>query len=188
MAAVILEPPKIRSDTVSTVSPFISHEVMGSDAMIFVFWMLSFKPTYSLSSFTFIKRLFSSSSLFAIRVVSSAYQVIDISPGNLDSSLSAWQRLMSLEALAGCKPSRCIGCRNEWARVGTRKLNHQHWKWTLSIDSAFTGHIPPLCWRMICRIFKEENVLLNLTILWDLQCSGAIVDRAGVCKDLHVFP
>ena len=35
--------------------------------------MLSFKPTFSLSSFTFIKRLFSSSSLFAIRVVSSAY-------------------------------------------------------------------------------------------------------------------
>jgi len=37
------------------------------------FWMLSFKPTFSLSSFTFIKRLFSSSSLSAIRVVSSAY-------------------------------------------------------------------------------------------------------------------
>ena len=32
---------------------------MGPDAMIFVFWMLSFKPTFSLSSFTFIKRLFS---------------------------------------------------------------------------------------------------------------------------------
>ena len=46
---------------------------MGPDAMILVFWMLSFKPTYSLSSFTFIKRLFSSSSLSAIRVVSSAY-------------------------------------------------------------------------------------------------------------------
>ncbi|CAI9177858.1 unnamed protein product [Rangifer tarandus platyrhynchus] len=35
--------------------------------------MLSFKPAFSLSSFTFIKRLFSSSSLSAIRVVSSAY-------------------------------------------------------------------------------------------------------------------
>ena len=57
----------------STVSPYISHEVMGPDAMIFVFWMLSFKPTFSLSSFTFIKRLFSSSSLSATRVVSSAY-------------------------------------------------------------------------------------------------------------------
>ena len=43
---------------------------MGLDAMIFVFWTLSFKPAFSLSSFTFIKRLFSSSSLSA---VSSAY-------------------------------------------------------------------------------------------------------------------
>ena len=36
-SAVILEPPKIMSDTVSTVSPSISHEMMGPDAMIFVF-------------------------------------------------------------------------------------------------------------------------------------------------------
>ena len=36
-SAVILEPPKLKSDTVSTVSPSISHEVMGPDAMIFVF-------------------------------------------------------------------------------------------------------------------------------------------------------
>ena len=66
-SSVILEPKKIKSDTVSMVSPSISHEVMGPDAMILVFWMLSFKPTFSLSSFTFIKRLFSSSSLSAIR-------------------------------------------------------------------------------------------------------------------------
>ena len=45
---------------------------MGPDAMILVFWMLSFKPALSLSSFTLIKRLLSSSSLSAIRVVSSA--------------------------------------------------------------------------------------------------------------------
>jgi len=51
----------------------IYHEVMGPDARILVFWTLSFKPTFSLSSFTFIKRLLSSSSLSAIRVVSSAY-------------------------------------------------------------------------------------------------------------------
>ena len=44
--------PKIKSDT---VSPSISHEVMGPDAMIFVFWMLSFRPTFPLSSFTFVK-------------------------------------------------------------------------------------------------------------------------------------
>ena len=65
-SAGILEPRKIKSVTVSTVSPSIGHEVMGLDAMIFVFWMLSFKPSFSLSSFSFIKRLFSSSSLSAI--------------------------------------------------------------------------------------------------------------------------
>ena len=48
-SAVILEPRKIGSDTVSTVSPSISHEVMGLDAMILGFWMLSFQPAYSLS-------------------------------------------------------------------------------------------------------------------------------------------
>ena len=71
--AVILEPKKITSDTVSIVSPSIHHEVMGPDAMILVFWILNFKPAFSLSSFTFIKRLFSFSSLSVIRVVSSVY-------------------------------------------------------------------------------------------------------------------
>ena len=72
-SAVIWDPPKIKSATVSTVSSSIYHEVMGPDAMILVFWMLSFKPTFSLSFFSFIKRLLSSSSLSTIRVMSSAY-------------------------------------------------------------------------------------------------------------------
>ena len=46
-SAMILEPMKTKSDT---VSPSFSHEVMGPDAMILVFWMLSFKPTFSLKS------------------------------------------------------------------------------------------------------------------------------------------
>ena len=61
--AVILERKKIKSATVSIVSPSISHEVMGLDAMflvLFLFLILSFKPAFSLSSFTFIKKLFSS--------------------------------------------------------------------------------------------------------------------------------
>ena len=52
-SAVILEPKKIKSVAASTVSAPISHEVMGPAAMILVFWMLSFKPTFSLSSFHF---------------------------------------------------------------------------------------------------------------------------------------
>ena len=63
----------IKSVTVSALSPSICHEVMGLYAMILVFWMLSFKLAFSLSSLTLIKRLFSSSLLSAVRVVSSAY-------------------------------------------------------------------------------------------------------------------
>ena len=57
-SAMIFEPPKIKSLTVSTVSPSISHEVMGPDAMILVFCMFSFNPDFSLSSFNFIKRFY----------------------------------------------------------------------------------------------------------------------------------
>ena len=49
-SAVILEPPKIKPDT---VSPSIFHEVMGLGAMIFVFRMLNFKPSFSLSTLHF---------------------------------------------------------------------------------------------------------------------------------------
>ena len=66
--AVILEPKKIKYLITSIVSPSICHEVMRLDAMILVFWMLRFKPTFSLFSFTFIKRLFSSSS-FSTRLL-----------------------------------------------------------------------------------------------------------------------
>ena len=70
---MILKPLKINSVTISLVSPSICHEVMRLDAMIFIFWMLNFKPDFSHSSFPFIKRFFSSSSLSAIRVIASVY-------------------------------------------------------------------------------------------------------------------
>ena len=72
-SAVILEPKKINFVTVSIVSPCMCPEMMRQDDMIFVFWMLSFKPAFSLYSFIFIRRLFSSTSLSAMRVVSSVY-------------------------------------------------------------------------------------------------------------------
>ena len=49
-SAVILEPKKIKSVSVSIVSPSICHEVMGPDAMILVFWILSF----TVGSYTWI--------------------------------------------------------------------------------------------------------------------------------------
>ena len=76
MAAVTIcsdfvAPSKLKSLTVPIVSPFIYYEVMGPNATILVFWMLSFKPAFSLSYFTFIKRLFCL--LSPIRMVYSAY-------------------------------------------------------------------------------------------------------------------
>ena len=67
-SAVILEPPQNNVWHCIHNSPSISYEVIGPDAMILVFWMLSLKTMFSQSSFTFIKRLFSSSSLSAIKV------------------------------------------------------------------------------------------------------------------------
>ena len=82
-SAVILEPPQ-------KSLPLFPHlfAMKGPDAMIVVFWKLSFKPNFSLSSFTFIKRLFSSSLLSAHKGgVICISEVTDISPSNLDSSL-----------------------------------------------------------------------------------------------------
>ena len=102
-SAVIWEPPKIKCVTVSTVSPSICHKVMGPEATILVFWMLSFKPNFSLSSFTFIKRLFSFFFFFCAFChkggVICMSVVIDISPGNLDSSLCFIQPSISHDVL-----------------------------------------------------------------------------------------
>ena len=56
MTAVILEPKRIKSDTAPIVSPSICHKVMGLDTMMLGFLMFSFKPAFSLYSFTFIKK------------------------------------------------------------------------------------------------------------------------------------
>ena len=88
-SAVISEPKKIKSITVSIVSPSICHEVIGPDVMILVLWMFSFRQSFSLCSFTFIKKLFNFSSLSAIRVVSSAYlRLLIFLPATASSSLA----------------------------------------------------------------------------------------------------
>ena len=82
-------------------------ELMGPDAMILVFWMLSSKPTFSLSTFTFIKKLFSSSSLSAkgFSIVNKTDVFLELpcflydltNVGNLISSSSAsWKLSLSI--------------------------------------------------------------------------------------------
>ena len=110
LSAVILEPKKIKSLTVSIVSPSICHEVIGLDAMILVFWMLSVKPAFSLSSFTF----FHKGGVICIS------EVIDISPGHLDSSLCFFQSSVSHDVL--CIEVPQYSCRH-WRGNSILKIN-----------------------------------------------------------------
>ena len=73
LSAVILETKEMKSVTVSIVSPSFCHEMIWPDAMILVFWMLTFKPAFSRFCSTFIERLLSHSKLSGIRMVSFAY-------------------------------------------------------------------------------------------------------------------
>ena len=98
LSAVILEPKKRKSVIASSFSPSICYKVMGPDAMILAFLMLNFKPGFSFSSFTVIKRLFSSFSLSAIGVLSFAYLRLLIFPPALltpayDSSSPAFHMM-----------------------------------------------------------------------------------------------
>ena len=84
---VILESPKMKFATVSTVSPFICHEVMGLDAMVFVFRTLGFKPAFSLL-FHFHQEALQFFFAFCHKGGGICIsEVIDISPSYLDSSL-----------------------------------------------------------------------------------------------------
>ena len=65
--------PKIKYVTISTFPPSICHEVMEPWCHDLSFLNVEFQVSFSFSSFTFIKKLFSSSLLSAIRVVSSEY-------------------------------------------------------------------------------------------------------------------
>ena len=76
----VLETKKIKSVTVCIFSPSTFHEVMGLDAIIFIFLMLSIKPAFSLFCFIFFKRCFSSSLLSALRVVAFTYPKLLIFP------------------------------------------------------------------------------------------------------------
>ena len=91
-------------------SSSICHKVMGLDAMIFVFWMLSFKPAFSLSSFIFINRLLGSSLLSAIRVLSPAYlrlllflhvlTIVNSAAVNIGMQVSSWIRVLFFQTYA----------------------------------------------------------------------------------------
>ena len=81
-SAVILEPPKIKSLTVSTVSPSIFHEVMEPEAIIFIFWMLSLRNFFSLLFHFHEQALWLFFTFCHKGGVICTSEVIDISPSN----------------------------------------------------------------------------------------------------------
>ena len=108
--------------------------MMGPDAMILVFWMLNFKPTFSLSSFTFIKRFYSSL-LSAIRVVSSAY-------------LRSLIFLLAILILACASSSPAFLMRYSAFKLNKQGNNIQPWHtpfpiWNQSIVPVVPGHPGP---------------------------------------------
>ena len=155
-SAVILEPKKIKSLTVSIVSPSICHEVMGLDAMILVFRMLSFKPPFSLSSFTFIKRLFSYL-LSAIRVVSSVYL-----------KLLIFLPAIWIPACAPSSPTFCM-MYSEY-QLNKQDDNIQPWRtpfpiWNQSIVPCLV--LTAASWPA-CRFFRRQVRWSGIPISWGI--------------------
>ena len=159
-SAVILEPPKIKSATVSIISPSICHEVMGPDTMILVFWMLNFKPPFPLFSFTFIKRLFSSSSLSHIMVLSSAFL-----------------RLLIL-LLAILIPTCASSGPAFLMRYYVYKLNKQG-------DNMQPWHTPFPIWDHVCHSMSSSNCCF-LTYIDISQEAGKVVWYSHLLKNFPV--
>ena len=127
------------------------------DAMILAFWMLSFKPAFSLSSFTFIKRLFSSSSLSAIRVTSYAYQSLLFLPAILippcDSSNPAFGMRYS-----ECRPSQVA----QKVKCLPAMWETQVWSldWEDPLKKEMATHSSTLAWKIPWR--KEPGRLQSM--------------------------
>ena len=150
--------------------PIYLPEVMRVYAMIFVFWKLSFKSTFSLSSFTFIKRLFRSSlrSPHHEGGVIRVSEVIDISPGSPDSSLQFIQHSMTYSA---CK-------------LDKQGDNIQPWHTPLPIWNQSVGPWPVLtvaswpAYRFLKRQVRWSGIPIFFTIfdsLWWSTQSKALV-------------
>ena len=142
--------------------PSICHEVMGLDAMIFVFWMLSFNLTFPVSSFTFIKRLFSSL-LSAIRVVSSAYL-------KLLTFLPALQYVAFHIQLCNRPPVKVCVCavrigKAHFLPCGYLVIQYYHQLWNLS-DTLFVNQVWAQVWAVTGHNWVPLVCFLSLFKVW----------------------
>ena len=117
---------------------------MGPDAMIFIFWMLSLKPTFSLSSFTYIKRLFSLGPHFVIHKKALCrlqnhlgFRRLLLSKDS-GSSNSSWSLVLHVKV----KVSRVLEPPPESGRLKDRTQGEHsvHWGPSLTSFSGSTGH------------------------------------------------
>ena len=137
-----------KQPTVSIVSPSICHEVMGLDAMILVFWMPSFKPAFSFSSFTCIKRLFRFSLLFAIKLVSSAY---------LRVVIFLWQ--------SGFQPVLHPACMYSAYKLNKKGENIQPWRTPFPISNQSIVPCPVLTVKMLTSVWFSASCNYHSTLL-----------------------
>ena len=104
---------------------------MGSDTMILVFWMLSFKPTFSLSSFTFIETFYFLFTFCHKGGVICITVVIDISPVSLDSSLCFFQSSVSHDVF-------CIEVKRQGDNIQPRRTPFPIWNQSVVPCSVLT--------------------------------------------------
>ena len=148
--------------------PSICHEVMGPDATILVFWMLSFKATSSLSSFTFIKRLFSSS-LSAVLVSSAYLRLLIFLPANL------------IPAYASSSPAFCI--MYSACKLNKQSDNIQPWSNPFQVLNQSVVPCPVLtvaswlAYRFLRRQVRRSGIPISLRIfhslLWSTHISSS---------------
>ena len=151
---------------ISTVSPSICHEVMGKDAMNFIFQMLSLEPAFSLSFSTFIKRFFSSSSLYTIREVSSAYlRLLMFFPAIL------------IPAHASSSPAFCVMYPAYKLKKQSDSISPWHTSFPIWHQSVFLCLVPTVAswpaYRFLRRRLRWSGIPISLRIfhslLWSTQ-------------------
>ena len=130
-------------------------------AMIFIFWMLSFKPAVSLSSFSFIMKFFSFSLLPSIRVVSSVYL-----------RLSIFLLAILIPTCASSNPGFCIMC--SAYKLNMQGDNIQIWCTSESNLERF--------WALPCWHVKRVQLYGNLNILWHCLPLGRKCLKSNRCK------
>ena len=153
--------------------------------------MLSFKPTFSLSSFIFIRRLFSSSLLSAIRVMSSAYLWLLIFlpailiPASVSSSLAFHMMYSAWQPTPVSLPGKSHG---PWSLVGYHPWGRKESDMTEQLHFHFVSKLMSLFFNMLSRLvitFLSRSK--HLLISW-LQSPSAMILEPRKIKSATVSP